>query len=620
MKYLDLSKLPTSPSSEIDKVVALNEEGNIIKAKFEVSEDVVIKPIVTTYSKLKTMCENGELIPNQTYRFTYNPEFIDNGYYKSANHPFDLILTALDEYHLSEDARACYCEDDDYFKNAQAYLNAWRIKYNIDNEYRAFTYNENGCGCIYSMTDEFGNSFPYDFKNMLFYVTLYNDNDSGLWINYYADAEKENMPKEWVYTCTFQNENGKWIDGSLNWDFKQNVRNVNFTNCTYDSYLDDELMMIVFFNYSENVKIQGQTYYAFIDACTDCEIGADNICLKDCNRIKGGFNTVIDLKDSRHCQFGVNNYILGIGIENCNFQDENIMLFESVLKCNFGSNNICKLNDEEIDYSLGLRHYYFEQSLNSLAESNNSTIGNENIFNCEDTAGFEYVRLYSSVINNNNKIESINISNSQIGNDNSYIGPIISMGNSAFITNTTIGNENAISIDNLITNTTIGNNNTIEITNHLDGDGGEIRNTTIGNENNLTMSVGLISDCEIGNNNSLNFNNVDDAKISFHSVKITNNNEIINEGYSLGGVIERCVFDNNVYLGIINDDTYDIMDIYFFANDNSITFDVPNKFGKLNMIKNDEFFILGDIINPYQDSEYSEVTIYKQGIFGIEHI
>lgn len=35
MKYIDLSKLPVSPSSEITNIVALNEDGDIIKAQFE---------------------------------------------------------------------------------------------------------------------------------------------------------------------------------------------------------------------------------------------------------------------------------------------------------------------------------------------------------------------------------------------------------------------------------------------------------------------------------------------------------------------------------------------------------------------------------------------------------
>ena len=57
-------------------------------------------------------------------------------------------------------------EDVDY---RSAKLNAWEIKYSLDNDIDRFEFAdaENGKGVIYYMKDEFNNEAPYDFKNIL---------------------------------------------------------------------------------------------------------------------------------------------------------------------------------------------------------------------------------------------------------------------------------------------------------------------------------------------------------------------------------------------------------------------------------------------------------------------
>ena len=57
-------------------------------------------------------------------------------------------------------------------------LNAWTLKYSLDNDTDRFAWadTENGKGVIYFMRDEFGNEAPYDFKNIMY-------DSYGLWLN-----------------------------------------------------------------------------------------------------------------------------------------------------------------------------------------------------------------------------------------------------------------------------------------------------------------------------------------------------------------------------------------------------------------------------------------------------
>ena len=95
-----------------------------------------------------------------------------------------MIVTALTESQLDENARATIHDGDTYFaahpfhiQEYQAYLEykrvpleSWDIKYCLDNDKSRFAWadTENGKGVIYYMKDEFGNEAPYDFKNVQF--------------------------------------------------------------------------------------------------------------------------------------------------------------------------------------------------------------------------------------------------------------------------------------------------------------------------------------------------------------------------------------------------------------------------------------------------------------------
>ena len=134
----------------------------------------------TTYSELKAKRDAGELTPGAFYRITdYVTKII--GYYdlsalgasgylhfgKSAEHPYDIIVQAVDASTLSEVARAALHEGDTYF--ASANIDAWELKYCLDNDTTRFSFADatNGKGVVYWMKDEWGNEAWYDFKNVL---------------------------------------------------------------------------------------------------------------------------------------------------------------------------------------------------------------------------------------------------------------------------------------------------------------------------------------------------------------------------------------------------------------------------------------------------------------------
>ena len=132
-------------------------------------EDFVAKPMKSvTYSQLKDLRDNKELVPGMQYRITDYVTATAQENTISAKHKFNVIVTADSENTLNENARAVQDKDDGYFKTSN--LAAWELKYCLDNDANRFQWADknNGEGVIYYMKDEFGNECPYDFKNIMF--------------------------------------------------------------------------------------------------------------------------------------------------------------------------------------------------------------------------------------------------------------------------------------------------------------------------------------------------------------------------------------------------------------------------------------------------------------------
>lgn len=132
-----------------------------------------------TYSGLKSLRDSSKLVPGRWYRITDYECTTSASGTSSAHHQFDIVVLALSNNNLSEEARAIQHEEDTYFANNN--LLAWKIWYTIDNDNTKYSWADtvNGKGVIYRMIDELNNDCPYDFKNVLFARWLCEDTVNG---------------------------------------------------------------------------------------------------------------------------------------------------------------------------------------------------------------------------------------------------------------------------------------------------------------------------------------------------------------------------------------------------------------------------------------------------------
>lgn len=91
-----------------------------------------------TYAELKALRDSGSLVSGMFYRITdYQCTTSQEGT-RATDHRFDIIVQALSNYDLSEDAKADFNEDDDYFRDLDANLGGWELKYCLDNDVKRF--------------------------------------------------------------------------------------------------------------------------------------------------------------------------------------------------------------------------------------------------------------------------------------------------------------------------------------------------------------------------------------------------------------------------------------------------------------------------------------------------
>ena len=97
-----------------------------------------------TYSELKSKRDNGELVPGKHYRITDYITTTSQENTQSAGHQFDVVVLALDEKTLSENAHAMLHDGDTYFSTNKADLSAWELKYCLDNDTNRFAWAVGG--------------------------------------------------------------------------------------------------------------------------------------------------------------------------------------------------------------------------------------------------------------------------------------------------------------------------------------------------------------------------------------------------------------------------------------------------------------------------------------------
>lgn len=139
-----------------------------------------------TYSGLVSLKANSGLTKGMLYRITDYVTTTTQSLTQSANHPFDVIVLATSESSLNENAWAIQHDGDTYFSTSN--LNAWEIKYCLENDTNRFAWADttNGKGVIFYMKDEYNNECPYDFKNIMFNRSNTTIGDYTLNGNYYT--------------------------------------------------------------------------------------------------------------------------------------------------------------------------------------------------------------------------------------------------------------------------------------------------------------------------------------------------------------------------------------------------------------------------------------------------
>ena len=129
-----------------------------------------VEPVKATYEEMTEMRDQGKLIPGQYYQITDYVTTTAQAETQSAGHPFDILVRADSTTTLSEQAWAVQHEGDTYFANAR--LEAWRLKYTLDNDYDRFAWCQRESIVISNQEylrseddDVSGENYPYCWKH-----------------------------------------------------------------------------------------------------------------------------------------------------------------------------------------------------------------------------------------------------------------------------------------------------------------------------------------------------------------------------------------------------------------------------------------------------------------------
>lgn len=178
-----------------------------------------------------------------------------------------------------------------YFKIVGANLSVWKLKYCLDNDTDKFAWADtNGKGVIYEMTDEFNNTLPYDFKNIMFKRYVVSQGNNSIMGEYAAwegisIESLEYIPSDYKYFYTFSCYDNNVYDSSLN-IYSNNVNKLIVTN---NHYLSTKIQL---------TAAKGKQYI-LNDIAHICKIA---------------------LEEGNYCS-GVNNTKLGLGCYNCTILD-----------------------------------------------------------------------------------------------------------------------------------------------------------------------------------------------------------------------------------------------------------------------------------------------------------
>lgn len=271
-----------------------------------------------TYSQLVALKNGGNLVPGMKYRITDYTTAINSDYSSTvsfAGHNFDIVVTALSNNELSENASAVHHSGDTYFANSN--LSAWQLKYTTDNTFNIFSTisqlvtgslwdTENSKGIIYYMKDEWCNECIYDFKNLMFTSedkTLYTFNyavtEGGT--TTYSDCTVGSTTKAsfniikgiMVFFINTENGTSKFniVENTFIANFGSNCNNNKIYNATMSEFGDG----------CYNLDLNNAWGFICGNMCTDITGSPDDCSLgNNCSDIKFGTNTNIHFGDDCH--------------------------------------------------------------------------------------------------------------------------------------------------------------------------------------------------------------------------------------------------------------------------------------------------------------------------------
>ena len=146
-----------------------------------------------TYNELVSLRDNNKLKPGMLYRMTdyVTKVYSEDESVSSAEHPFDLILFANTTNSLNENALVALHDGDEYFSNSK--LNAWEIKYSIDNDTSRFKWAPSAKFTSVIQIDDSGDTY---------------------WLRRYSEGDKS-----WGYCWKYiNNSENKSFSDITNWD------------------------------------------------------------------------------------------------------------------------------------------------------------------------------------------------------------------------------------------------------------------------------------------------------------------------------------------------------------------------------------------------------------------
>lgn len=194
----DLEALDTSFTTDSSVIHAdisiLKQDVNYLDSQIQyLSNDIIKKTINIFYDDLLKAVDTSSLNPGQSYRIIDYVTKVNYADASSAEHQFDVIVTADTVSQLNAVARAVRHNGDTYFANTD--FSKWEIRYDVSNNKTKYSWADasNGKGVIYYMKDEFNNECPYDFKNVL-YTNFKRWNSAGTDSSVITDTE------HYVYT------------------------------------------------------------------------------------------------------------------------------------------------------------------------------------------------------------------------------------------------------------------------------------------------------------------------------------------------------------------------------------------------------------------------------------